>query len=227
MNRGAIQRLQEWGNSYTSRGRFSPVGIAFHWIMAALVLFQIGWGFWADFLMPGGDKLRAYEIHSAVGLPILLLAIMRMAWRTIVTDPYNDADTQGLQTRIAHATAIIFYITFFSLPLSGWAMWSSVAPPGPLYLGGVLAWPQLPLDMLSPMARMAVLDIAEDVHTGSVIVLCVLVPAHVAAALKHHFVDHHDVLTGMLPEIEDRPGHPPIPPHRPIAPRFPKGSGLG
>lgn len=222
-----IRRLQEWAKSHTQRGRFSPIGIAFHWIMAALILFQIGWGFWTDFLMPGGDKLRAYEIHSAAGLPILLLAILRIGWRTMVADPYNDADTQGFQTKIAHATAIIFYITFFTLPLSGWAMWSAVAPPGPLYLGGVLAWPQMPLDTLTPIMRMAVLDIAEDVHTASVIVLCVLVPAHVAAALKHHFVDHHDVLSGMLPEIEDRPGHPPVPPHRPTRQGFRKGSEAG
>ena len=208
-----IRRLQEWGNSYTRQGRYSPVGIAFHWIMAALILFQMGWGMWTDWLMPGGDKLAAYAVHSAVGLPILLLAMARMAWRSMVTDPYNDADTQGVQTKIAHATAIIFYVTFFTLPLSGWAMWSSVAPPGPIYLGGFLPWPQLPLDGFSSGARMALLDLAEDVHTASVIVLCVLIPAHVGAALKHHFVDHHDVLEGMLPHLEDRPGHPPVPPH--------------
>jgi cytochrome b561 len=208
-----IRRLQKWANSHTRQGRYSPVGIAFHWIMAALILFQLGWGMWTDWLMPGGDKLAAYAVHSAAGLPILLLATLRMAWRSMVTDPYNDADTQGVQTKIAHATAIIFYVTFFTLPLSGWAMWSALAPPGPLYLGGFLPWPQLPLDGFTPGARMVLLDLAEDVHTASVIVLCVLIPAHVGAALKHHFVDHHDVLQGMLPHLEDRPGHPPIPPH--------------
>ena len=222
-----IRRLQEWGNSYTRQGRYSPVGIAFHWIMAALILFQMGWGMWTDWLMPGGDKLAAYAVHSAVGLPILLLAMARMAWRSMVTDPYNDADTQGVQTKIAHATAIIFYVTFFTLPLSGWAMWSSVAPPGPIYLGGFLPWPQLPLDGFSPGARMALLDLAEDVHTASVIVLCVLIPAHVGAALKHHFVDHHDVLDGMLPHLEDRPGHPPVPPHIHSGQGFRRESELG
>ncbi len=74
-----IERLRAWGNSYTTRGRYSPLGIAFHWGMAALILFQIGWGFWSDWLMPGGDKVRAYQIHSAAGLPVLLLAIARIS----------------------------------------------------------------------------------------------------------------------------------------------------
>lgn len=203
-----IERLRAWGNSHTQKGRYSPVGIAFHWIMAALVLFQLGWGFWTDWMMPGGNKVHAYQVHSAAGLAILPLAAGRMAWRVLVTDPYNDADRQGIQTKIAHATALLFYATFFTLPLSGWVMWSSFAPPGPLYLGGIVPWPQVPLDGLQPMTRFAILDLAEDLHIASVIALLLLIPAHVGAALKHHFWDRHDVLQGMLPEIQDWEGHP-------------------
>jgi cytochrome b561 len=203
-----IERLRAWGESYTKRGHYSPVGIAFHWIMAALILFQIGWGFWTDFLMPGGDKIRAYEIHSAVGLPVLLLAIARVAWRALIATPFNDADTQGWQTTVAHITACLFYLAFFTLPLSGWVMWSAVAASSPLYLAGVIPWPQIPLESLSPNTGYVILDLAEDVHSASVILLCVLIPGHVAAALKHHFWDHHDVLTGMLPELPDSKPHP-------------------
>ena len=222
-----IERLRAWGNSYTSRGRYSPVGIAFHWAMAALILFQLGWGFWTDLMMPGGDKVIAYQVHSAAGLPVLLLAIGRIFWRALITDPYNDADRQGWQTRVAHATAILFYITFFTLPLSGWVMWSSVAAPGPLYLGGVIPWPQVPLESVDPLTRYALLDLAEDVHIGSVILLLVLIPAHVGAALKHHFWDRHDVLRGMLPEIPDWEGRPAGSPNSPQASGFPRGSEAG
>ena len=222
-----IERLRVWGNSYTKRGRYSPVGIVFHWVMAALVLFQIGWGFWTDWMMPGGDKVFAYQVHSAAGLPILLLAVGRMLWRTLITDPYNDADRQGWQTTIAHVTAYLFYLTFVTLPLSGWVMWSSVASPGPLYLGGVVPWPQLPLQGLEPVTRYAILDLAEDVHIASVILLLLLVPAHVGAALKHHFWNRHDVLRGMLPEIPDWEGRQAGRTHRQPAPGLPKESEAG
>lgn len=216
-----IERLRAWGNRYTRQGRYSPVGIVFHWVMAALVLFQLGWGFWADWVAPGGEKVAAYQVHSAAGLPILVLAIGRLAWRQLVDDPYNDADGQGWQTTFAHVTAWAFYLTFFSLPLSGWVMWSALAAPGPLYLGGVLPWPQLPLERLSPASAFLVLDLAEDIHTASIIVLLVLVPAHVAAALKHHFWDRHDVLRGMLPQIPDWEDHRQDPRRKRPAERFP------
>lgn len=222
-----IEWLRAWGNSYTKRGRYSPVGIAFHWIMAALILFQLGWGFWTDWMMPGGDKVEAYQVHSAAGLPVLLLALLRGAWRLLIDDPYNDADQQGWRTTAAHVTAYLFYVTFLTLPLSGWVMWSSVAPPGPLYLGGVLPWPQVPLEELDLTARYTVLDLAEDVHTASVILLLVLIPAHVGAALKHHFWDRHDVLRGMLPEVPDWTDDRAAPRHSPPARGPQQESGAG
>jgi cytochrome b561 len=222
-----IERLRTWGNSYTDRGRYSPVGIAFHWIMAALILFQIGWGFWTDWMMPGGDKIAAYEVHSAAGLPILLLAMARMGWRVLIDDPYNDADDQGVQTHIAHYTALLFYLTFFTLPLSGWVMWSSVAAPGPLYLAGVIPWPQVPLSNLGTETRYIILDLAEDTHTGSVILLLLLIPAHVGAALKHHFWDRHDVLRGMLPEVPDWEDRRAATPHNGPARSPRQGSKVG
>ena len=222
-----IERLRAWGNRYTEQGRYSPVGIAFHWIMAGLVLFQIVWGFWTDFMAPGGDKIAAYQIHSAAGLPILLLAIGRIIWRMLITDPYNDADTQGWQTTIAHVTAMLFYVTFFTLPLSGWVMWSSVASPGPLYLGGVLPWPQVPLQNLDILTRYTILDLAEDVHTASIILLLLLIPAHVGAALKHHFWDRHDVLRGMLPDVPDWEDHRAERRRSQQAPDLPKESEAG
>ena len=222
-----IASLRAWARRHTEEGRYSPVGIAFHWVMAALVLFQLGWGFYIGFLGVGGDKVLAYQVHSAAGLPILLLAIGRAIWRLMIPGPTNDADAQGIQTKIAHAIHIVFYICFFGLPLSGWVMWSSIAAPGPLYLAGLFPWPQLPFDQLELTTRWAIMDAAEDVHHLLVWVLVVTVPLHVGAALKHHFWDRHDVLRGMLPEIPD--AQDPLGEHRhkPREPRFPPESADG
>src|SRR3546814_16013615 len=126
----------------------------------------MGWGFWTDWMMPGGDKVCAYQVHSAAGLPVLLLAIGRMIWRVLITDPYNDADTQGWQTTNPPVTALLFYLAFFTLPLSGWGMWSSVAAPGTLYVGGLPPWPQLPPQGLEPVTRLGILALAQGVHSA-------------------------------------------------------------
>ena len=198
-----IRALRAWARTHTERSRYSPVGIAFHWIMALLVMFQLAWGYYTSWLPAGGDKLYAYQVHSAVGLPILLLALGRLGWRIMIPGPENDADRQGWQTKIAYALHYMFYAAFFGLPLSGWAMWSSVAQPGPLYLAGVLPWPQLPFDQMPLTMRWRIMEIAEDVHSVLVMALLLTIPLHVGAALKHHFWDRHDVLRGMLPEIPD------------------------
>jgi cytochrome b561 len=199
-----VGRLRAWAESYTREGRYSPLGVLFHWVMAALVIFQLGLGWVMTLLMPaGGDRMHAYELHSGIGLAIFLLAFMRMVWRVMVTGPYNEADTMGWRTTFAYLVEHIFYVCFFLLPITGWAMWSSVAPPGPLSVGGIIPWPQLPLEELPLHLRWQVMGVAESAHYFLVWVLMILVPVHVAAAVKHHFWDRSDVLRGMLPEVPD------------------------
>ena len=222
-----IEQLRAWARKHTEQDRYSPVGLVFHWVMAALVLFQLGWGFYSDWVAPGGDKLFAYQVHSAAGLPILILALLRGVWRLVIPGPENDADTLGWQSIAAHVTHWLFYIAFFGLPLSGWVMWSALVEPGPLYLAGVMPWPQVPLESLDVMTRFAILDVAEDVHAALIILLLVLIPAHAGAALKHHFWDRHDVLRGMLPEIPDWEDPRGAEQHKPREPKLQQESGAG
>lgn len=222
-----IRELRAWAETHAERGKYTPVGIAFHWLMAALVLFQLGWGFYTGMIGVGGDKIVAYQVHAAAGLPILLLAVARLAWRIVIPGPVNDADRLGAQTHIARAIHVLFYLSFFGLPLSGWLMWSSIAEPGPLYLAGLLPWPAFPLDSLELTTRWAILDIAEDVHWLLVWMLVIIVPLHVVAALKHHFWDRHDVLKGMLPEIADSADRREATPHKPRAAGSPPAEAGG
>lgn len=60
-------------------------------------------------------------------------------------------------------------------------------------LFGVLPLP----DLLSKNKALG--DLLETVHWGLNMALAVLVIGHLAAALKHHFMNRDDVLTRMLP----------------------------
>lgn len=195
--------LREWAVSYTEQGKYSPVGVWFHWIMAALVIFQLGWGWTMARYPVGGDKLGIYQLHSEIGLGILLLALLRFVWRLFIPDPINDADAPGWQSTSAHITHYLFYALFALLPLSGWAMWSAIQPVEPLRLAGLIDIPPMPFHSLSPAWQYQVLDWAESLHVWGVVGLALLVPLHVVAALKHHFWDRDDTVTGILPEIRD------------------------
>jgi len=222
-----IRALHRWAKRYHRRGKYTPVGVAFHWIMAAVVIYQLVTGWMMQRYLVGPDKLEAYKLHSEIGLTLLVLGALRLVWRLMVPGPINDADRQGWQTTLAHATHAIFYMLFAVLPLSGWVMWSAIQPARPLHLAGLTPVPPMPFHTLSREWQYRVLDLSEDVHVTGVIVLSVLVTFHVAAALKHHFWDRDDVLEGMLPEVPDSHSHPEAPRHSAPAdpPPVPPGGG--
>ncbi|QZH74282.1 MAG: cytochrome b/b6 domain-containing protein [Erythrobacter sp.] len=203
-----VQQWQEWSVSYRERGKYTPVGVAFHWIMAAVVIFQLGSGWMIQRYLVGADKLDAYQLHSEIGLTLLLLGALRLLWRLIVPGPVNDADNQGWRSTVAHAIHAVFYALFVILPLSGWMMWSAIQPARDLHLAGLVPVPAMPLHTLSSEWQFRVLELAIDVHVAAVIVLALLIPAHALAAIKHHFWDQDDVLEGMLPEIPNARSHP-------------------
>lgn len=210
-----IAQLRHWAEAYRSRGRYTPVGVAFHWSMAAIVLFQLGSGWWMQRYLAGGEKLASYALHSEIGLTLLVLGLLRLLWRTIVPGPINDADKPGVSATVAHVTHGVFYALFTILPLSGWAMWSAIRPAQPLRLAGLVPVPPLPFHDLSRAWQFRVLDWSMDVHVAAAILLALLVPAHALAAIKHHLVDRDDVFEGMLPELTDHRHHPAGRPHNP------------
>jgi len=203
-----IRSLREWSRSFRDRGKYTPVGVTFHWIMAGLVIYQLASGWLMDRYAVGPDKLAAYQRHTEIGLTLLTLGVLRLIWRLMVPGPINDADRQGWRTNVAHALHYAFYALFAILPLSGWIMWSAIQPAEPLELAGLIPVPTMPFQDFSPEWQRWALDTAETIHVIGVIALTLLVPAHALAAIKHHFWDRDDVFTGMLPEVPDTDWHP-------------------
>ena len=203
-----IRALRRWAKRYHERGKYTPVGVAFHWIMAAVVIYQLATGWMMQRYLVGPDKLEAYKLHSEIGLTLLLLGALRLLWRLMVPGPINDADRQGWQTTAAHVTHYVFYTCLFGLPLTGWAMISATAREEDLSLVGFIPWPLMPFGDLGSVMRWRMEAVAEWMHWGLVLTLLALIPIHVGAALKHHFLDRDDVLEGMLPEVPDSHWHP-------------------
>lgn len=196
-----VNRLRRWARGHTREGRYSPVGVTFHWVVAALVLFQLWLGWRTGGLPVGAEKLRAYEVHSQTGLAILVLTLARMVWRLMVPGPVNDADKQGWRSTAAHLTHFAFYACLLGLPLSGWAMMSATASEQDLSVGGIAPWPPLPFEGLAPTVRWAIEAWAEQIHWAFVIAVSLLIPVHVGAALYHELLHRDDVLDGMLPSL--------------------------
>lgn len=196
-----LLNLLQWAAGHADEGRYSPVAIVFHWAMAVLVLFQLAWGWWMGRLPTGGEKLTAYELHYDVGILMLALILGRSAWRAFAPAPINDADKPGWESAAAHITHFLFYACLIALPLSGWLMVSASARESELALLSIIPWPLLPLQDVANNRLWALEAIAEWIHWGLIVSLLLLIPIHVAGALKHQFIDRDDVLHGMAPVI--------------------------
>ncbi|HEV2081023.1 MAG TPA: cytochrome b [Brevundimonas sp.] len=191
----------EWAAGHHDEGRYSPVAILFHWTMAALILFQLGLGFVMTRLDVGGQKLAAYDLHYAVGVLMLVLAMGRGAWRALAPGPINDADKPGWETTAARLTHGVFYVCLFGLPLTGWFLISATAPEQRFTVAGLIPWPAVPMGELGFESRWALGTVAEAMHVGLVWALIVMLPLHVGGAVKHQLIDRDDVLHGMLPVV--------------------------
>jgi len=185
--------------------RYTTVAIALHWAIAAAIVFQLGLGLYMTRL-PEGEVMRVftlYQLHKSVGVSILLLSLLRLAWRMTHPAPPLPDGMKPWERSAARATHWGFYVIMLGMPLTGWAL-VSVAPLNiPTVLFKTVPWPHLPIRgwFADPKAGEALFD---AIHTGMAVLAMGLLALHVGAALKHHFIARDDVLARMLPLLRRR-----------------------
>ncbi len=175
--------------------RYSGIAIALHWVLALalVVIFSVGL-YMAD-LPFSPARLKLFNYHKWAGITILLLSILRLVWRFTHRPPaLPQTVTLSMpdwQMKAYHATHYLMYALFFIVPLVGWAY--SSAAGFPIVLFGVLPLPDF------VVADKALSELIKPWHEISAFALAGLVVLHVAAAIKHHFIDKDGLLQRMLP----------------------------
>jgi len=100
--------------------RYTLPAIWLHWIVAALILVNIALGLTADFF-PDAWVRTVIDTHKSVGISVLGLAILRLAWRLSHNPPPLPATYPSFERTFAHLVHILLYVAIFALPLTGWA----------------------------------------------------------------------------------------------------------
>jgi cytochrome b561 len=179
----------------STSGRYTGIAIALHWVLAVAILTAFGVGLYMADLPLSPTKLKLMNWHKWAGVTILALSALRLLWRLTHRPPALPARVQqampGWQTLAYHATHYLMYLLFFVVPLVGWAY--SSAHGYPIVWFGVLPLPDfVPVDK-------ALAEAIKPWHEISAFALIGLVGLHVAAALKHHFIDRDGLLLRMRP----------------------------
>jgi len=150
--------------------------IVLHWLIAALVVFQLIFGedvgpafdAFIEGRTPSPDTLLPANLHVYVGLLILALALVRLALRAMYGAPAAPEGEPAWQRYLAATAHVVLYGAIVLLPLSGAMAW---------YLG---------------------LEEVGEIHALGKPVLIVVISLHAAAALWQHFFARTDVLKRML-----------------------------
>ena len=169
---------------------YNHTAIALHWLIAALIVcaFTLGWVMTELAFSP--LKLRMFNWHKWVGISILALAAIRTLWR--LTHPAPAMLPMPAWQRVAaHSLHGLLYLAMFCMPLSGWAY--SNASGYPIVYLGLIPLP----DLVAKNRELA--DALHEVHETIGWILAVAIGLHVAAALKHHWVERDATLQRMLP----------------------------
>jgi len=168
--------------------RYTPVAITMHWLLALLIVCTFAVGVYMHELPLSPTRLKLFNWHKWAGVTILALSALRLLWR-LSHRPPTDLPMPVWQRRAAHATHGALYALFFIVPLVGWGY--SSAAGFPIVWFGVLPLP----DFVTPDRALA--EAIKPWHGTLAWALAALVVVHIAAALKHQFVDRHALLQRM------------------------------
>lgn len=175
----------------TEPTRYSAPAQLFHWLIAALIVTQFVLARMQEHLPLGARKLGILARHKSVGMTILMLAILRLAWRLWHPAPPLPPKMRPFERWAARATHGAFYVLLFAMPLTGWMM--SSAKNYSVSWFGLFTWPNL---IGKNEQAFDFLRTTHDLLSDLLFAVAVL---HILAALKHHFWDRDDVLVRMLP----------------------------
>ena len=175
-----------------NRDRWGPVSQALHWSIALLVLAMAAIGLSLDELPRSPKWFWVYDLHKSIGLLLLALVVVRLAWRLYAGAPPPVPGLPRIQRFAAGVTHALLYLLILAMPLSGW-LYDSASGLRPLQWFGLFAVPRL------VGADEDLADDLHDLHEDLFAILVVVALLHVAAAVWHHVFRGDATLARMLP----------------------------
>lgn len=174
----------------------------FHWLTTTLVftVIPLGWIFGGFKTQPKdpnsyvapfpGTPSDYASAHFTVGLIILAVVGLRLAYRSRHAPPRLPGRPGGAERVLVHLTHGLLYAILIVMPVSGYVMTSGDKPP--IVLFGLFDLPKLPVGE-------AIGFRAAVVHVYTQFALYAVILLHLAGVAWHMFVRRDDLLSRMLP----------------------------
>ncbi len=179
-------------SSTTDTARYTGTAQLLHWV-TAILMFAVVILAWVMTNMADGAPWRGtlYSLHKSIGLTIVALVAIRLAWRAIKPPPAWPGRFAQWERRAARLSHLLLYVILVGMPVSGYVM--SASGRFPVSYFGLFTLPSLPQNH-------TVSAIAHWMHvaTGQWAVYA-LIALHLLATAWHVAVRRDGVLGRMLP----------------------------
>jgi cytochrome b561 len=176
----------------TNRHTYKPLAKLFHWLTALLVLLTIPAAL--IMLTPGIERSvqdPLFLFHKNIGVVILVLVALRLAYRIVNPPPPLPASVPVWQARLASATHWLLYGLLLAMAVSGYVR--VTAGGFPLEVFDRLGLPR-PVPRSDSLA-----ETAKSIHAFLRYPLVALIVVHIGAALHHAIIKRDGVFGRMLP----------------------------
>lgn len=159
--------------------RFHPILVAFHWLLATLIIIGLIMGGSVLSTTPNTapEKLFFLKMHMSAGMIILVLMLIRFIIRFITAKPPHADIGNNLLNKLGVGTHFLFYLVVILMGMSGIAIANLAGLPDIVFNGSGVALPDT-FDEYPPRIAHGVLSF----------ILKVLIAGHVAAFIYHQFV---------------------------------------
>lgn len=162
-----------------------------HWLIAIIVIGLIPVGITMGNLDGGPLQNRLYDLHRSFGFTVLVLAVLRLAYRLTHRPPPLPSSVPAslrLAAAIVHAT---MYALLFATPIIGWL--ATNAYGAPISVFGLFELPVL------VAKNEATAEFLFGIHRAFGLAFGALILLHIGAAIGHALVLRDGVLHRMWP----------------------------
>ena len=170
--------------------RYTLTARLLHWLIATAIMTSVVIAIISDGLPLTPHKIHLINYHKWSGLTVLWLLIVQIVWRLAHPPPDFPVTLAAWERNTALATHWIMYLLIAATPVLGW--WLSSTSGFPLKYLGLILLPDL------AEKNQTIAELIAPIHSATAWILIGLVALHVTAALKHHWLDHDDVLRRMI-----------------------------
>jgi len=174
-----------------NRPGYTSTAKSLHWLIVLLLIVQFAAAWTMPHIGRNTPVTTLISLHFTMGIVILAVAVVRLAWRFTHGEPEPEAGMPPWQVTSARIVHWLLYALLLVLPVLGWINASYRGMPIVMF-GREL--PQL------VATRAPGWSWTGDVHSLLAnYLLLALVGLHVLAGLYHYFIRRDRVLQRMLP----------------------------